>query len=100
MRFDTPIYFQLSERGAYDAKSGDYGKDVVTETKLYADVTDAGVETINLVYGELRQGVKVVRLQTHYNDVFGRIRIGSRVYRVDLERRLRNKHVFVVSEVQ
>ena len=100
MRFDTPIYFQLSDRGAYDETTGDYGENTIAETKKYASVTDAGVETLILIYGELKQGVKVVRLQTHYNDVYGRIRIGSKVYRVDMERKLRVKHVFVVSEVQ
>lgn len=100
MRFDTPIFFQLSERGEYDTKTGDYGERVIAETKKDASVTDAGAETLNLVYGELKQGVKVVRLQNHYNEVYERIRIGSKVYRVDFERKLRVKHVFVVSEVQ
>ena len=100
MRFDKPIYFQLCEPGEYDAATGDYSERTVSEVKKYADVTDAGVETLNLVYGEIKQGAKVLRLQQHYNGAFDRIRIGSKVYRVDFERKLRQKHVFVVSEVQ
>ena len=63
-------------------------------------MTDVGTDTLNLVYGEIRQGCKEIRLQTYYDKVFDRIRIGERVYRVDLSRRLRVKQVLIVSEVQ
>lgn len=98
MRCDTPIYFQRIQKGRYDPDTGNYGEDIVTEEKRYADVTSYGVETLKLVYGELRQGSKVIRLQTHYEGIFDRIRIGSKTYRVDFSKKLRTKHVFVVSE--
>ena len=100
MRCDTPIFFQTIIQGAYDASTGDYAAPTVEEVKKYASVTDSGVETLNLVYGEIRQGSKVVRLNGQYNGTFDRIRIGRKVYRVDMPRPLRNKHIFVVSEVQ
>ena len=100
MRYDTPIYFQTVKPGKYDASTGDYGDAEVTEVKKYASVTSAGVDTLNLVYGELKQGCFTVRLQEHYNDTFQYIRIGSRRYRADFSRKLRAKHNFVVSEVQ
>lgn len=100
MRVDTPIFFQTTKQGAYNEDTGNYGAPTVEEVKKYASVTDSGVETLNLVYGEIRQGSKVVRLNAQYNGTFDRIRIGQKVYRVDLSRPLRNKHVFVVSEVQ
>jgi hypothetical protein len=100
MRADTPIYFQTVKKGAYDANTGDYGEPTVAEVKKYASVTDSGVETLNLVYGEIRQGSKVVRLNGNYNEPFDRIRIGRKIYRVDMTRPLRNKHIFVVSGVQ
>ncbi len=99
MRFDTPVYFQRVQKGAYDANTGDYGAPNVEEVKKYASVTDSGVETLNLVYGEIRQGTKVVRINGNYNEPFDRIRIGRKIYRVDMARPLRNKHVFVVSGV-
>nr|DAH96368.1 MAG TPA: hypothetical protein [Caudoviricetes sp.]DAW06302.1 MAG TPA: hypothetical protein [Caudoviricetes sp.]DAZ08520.1 MAG TPA: hypothetical protein [Caudoviricetes sp.] len=55
---------------------------------------------MNLVYGAIKQGSKTVRLQMHYKKTFDRIRIGNTLYRVDFERKLRAKHVFVISEVQ
>lgn len=100
MRFDVPIYFQRIQPGEYEESSGDYGPDSVSEDKRYGNVTDAGRDTLNLVYGKLRQGCKVIRLQTHYDKVFDRIRIGERVYQVDFSRKLKIKQVFIVSEVQ
>lgn len=100
MRYDRPIFFQCITPGEYDASTGNYGEDTVTEVKRYASVTSSGVETLQLVYGELRQGSLTIRLQQHYKDLFDRIRIGSKLYRVDLSRKMRNGHTFVVSEVQ
>lgn len=100
MRFDTPIFFQTFGPKKYNADTGDYDNPDVTEVKRFASVTNSGVETLNLVYGEIRQGSLTLRLLNHYDDHFDRIRIGSKVYRADFSRKLRTKHVFVVSEVQ
>lgn len=100
MRFDVPVFFQRIEHGEYDVSTGNYGPDKTTEVKKYASVSDAGIETLNLVYGKIRQGCKVVRFQTHYNQSFDRILIENKAYRVDFQRKLRTKHIFVVSEVQ
>lgn len=100
MRFDTPVYFQTVKAGAYDASTGNHGEDIITEEKRYASVTDTGIETLNILYGEIRQGVKTVRLQNYYCKPFDRVRIGEKVYRVDRARPLRLKYTLVVSEVQ
>ncbi len=100
MRYDTPVYFQKVVSGNYEAATGNYGEDAVVEEKRYADVTDARTDTLNLVYGEVKQGARVVRLQRQYRGRFDRIRIGDKVYRVDFSRNFRVKQVFVVSEVQ
>ena len=100
MRFDTPIYFQTIEMGAYNAETGNYEPDTVTEDKRWASVTDSKTETLKLIYGDIKQGCKTVRLQNIYRKPFDRIRIGEKLYRVDFSRGLRCKHIFVVSEVQ
>ena len=100
MRFDKPIFFQSITRGEYDDTTGDYLPDTVKETKKYADITDAGVETLRLIYGELKQGVLTVRIQNHIDEPFDKIRIGRKLYNVDFMRVLSTKQVFVVSEVQ
>lgn len=96
MRFDTPVYFQRITAGEYDSNTGDYGEDTITEEKRFASVTDAGNKTLSLLYGEIREGSKIARIQRPYNESFDRIRIGEKVYRCDLCRR---KKVFIVSEV-
>lgn len=100
MRFDTPIYFQRKVKGPYDASTGNYGPATTEEVVRYASITNTGTDTLNLVYGELKQGSLTVILQMPYTVPFDRIRIGDKHYRVDRERRLRTKHTFVVSEVQ
>ena len=97
MRFDTPIYFQRIEAGKLNIETHNYDDDITVEVKRYADVTDSGVDTLNLVYGEIKQGSKTVRIQRAYKEPFDRIRIGDKTYRVDLARRGKS---FVVSEVQ
>lgn len=98
MRYDTPVYFQRLTPGEYDENTGNYSDDYVDETKVYANVTDSSTETMKLIYGSIKQGSLTIRLQSHYMDVYDRIRIGSKVYETDLERRTRG-HSFVVHEV-
>lgn len=98
MRFDTPIFFQRVNR-EYDASTGNY-RNTVTETMRKASVTDTGNETLMLVYGQLKQGSKTIRLQRHYSLPFDRIRIGDCCYRADRVRALRTLQTLVVSEVQ
>ena len=100
MRFDTPVFFQLIRQGEYNPKTGNYADSEPAETKVYADVTDTGTDTMNIIYGQIRQGSKVIRLQSHYTKTFNCIRLGNKQYRADFERKLRAKHVFIVSEVQ
>lgn len=100
MRTDTPIYFQTVKKGEYNKNTGNYAPETVTEVKQYASVTDSGTETMQLVYGGLKQGSKTIRLLNHYDEPFDRIRIGLKKYRVDMSRKLRAKQTFVVSEVQ
>lgn len=100
MRFDTPVYFQRITKGEYDASTGNYSDDIVEETLKYADVTDTGTQSLMLIYGTIKQGSLTVRLQNHYNEPFDRLRIGETIYKVDSSKKLRTKHVLVVSEVQ
>lgn len=103
MRYNTPIYFQYVTPGEYDANTGDYGPDVVTEVMKRADVTDSTTETLKFVYGEIKHGCKTIRLQQSFRDAFDRIRIfdelsgKDRLYHVDKD--MLKKRVFVAREV-
>lgn len=100
MRFNTPIFFQLVKAGAYDANTGNYGADTITEVKKYAAVTEADTQTMQIMYGKIKQGSLVIRLQMPYKEPFDRIRIGKKLYTVDRFKKPSNKQVFFVSEVQ
>lgn len=97
MRYDTPVFFQKVQSGEYDSQSGNYAEDTIIETRRDASVTDSGVNTMNLVYGSLKQGSLTIRLHQPYAEPFNKIRIGGKTYRADFSRR---QKVFVVSEVQ
>jgi len=99
MRYDCPIYFQKKINKTYNPNTGNYEYGALEEELIYASVNDTGTETINLIYGQVRLGVKTVQIQNGYDKPFQSIRIGSKVYRVDFQRRLRTKQTFVVSEV-
>lgn len=100
MRYDTPIYFQNVTQGAYNANTGDYSDESIVETKCFAAVSSCSVETLKLVYGDLKQGALRLQLQNHYTNSFNRVRIGNKLYSVDYEKKLRTKQVLIVSELQ
>ena len=79
MRCDTPVYFQTVKAGPYNPDTGNYGENTIVEERRDASVTDAGIDTLNLVYGTIRQGVKVVRLQSHYDKPFDQLCIFFRL---------------------
>lgn len=97
MRYDTPVFFQSIKSGEYDTNTHNYGEDIITEGKRYANVADTGTERLPLIYDKIKQGSKVIKLQRPYTKPFNRIRIGDKVYGVDFDRA---RKIFVVSEVQ
>lgn len=99
MRFDTPVIFQTIKTEPDPKVKGNYVDKVVAQEKRYASVTNTGIETLNIIYGEIKQGVKTVRLQNYYDKPFDRVMIGNKAYRVDRARPLRLKYTLIVSEV-
>lgn len=100
MRYDTPILFRRLVTGAYDADTGDYADDTYADTKVYGSVMDTNTQTMNLVYGSIKQGSLTVHVQNHIDVPFDQLIINGKKYRVDYSRRLRTKQSFIVSEVQ
>ncbi len=99
MRFDEAVYFQKITQGAYDPATGDYADPVVEETVKYGSIVDTSVKTMQLVYGQIRQGSVTVTLPLKYEGAFDRIRIGDSVYRADVRQSSGGKDIFVCSEV-
>ena len=99
MRYDTPVYFQTVKSGQYDQNTGNYGDDTIVEKELMASVMDTSTKTMQLIYGTIKQGSLTIHIQNHWNEVFNFIRIDKKHYKVDYSRKLRTKHIFVLSEV-
>lgn len=101
MRYDTDIIFRLNGTATYDPDTGDYATaPTPTDTHRMAAISGTKTETMQLIYGEIRQGSVTVQVQNHYDDPFDLVVIGGKPYRVDYRRRLKVKDVFVVTEVQ
>lgn len=98
MRYDTPVYFQTVKSGRYDPSTGDYEDDVIVEKKSMASVMDTSTKSMQLIYGTVKQGSLTIHIQNHYDGVFDYIRIDKKRYKVDYSRKLRVKHIFVLSE--
>ena len=81
MRYDTPIYFQKVTQGEYDPTNGDYGEDTVDETCVMASVMDTSTETMQIVYGSIKQRSKTIHIQNHYDKSYDSIRIDNKIYR-------------------
>lgn len=97
MRYNIPVFFQHKEPGAFDETTHNYKADTITEEKRYADVTTTGTDTLQLIYGTIKQQSLTVRLQRPYNKPFDNIRIGAKIYAVGFSR---GNRAFVISEVQ
>lgn len=102
MRYVTPVYFQTRKKGEYNTNTGNYDPETCDEVKRYASITDTGTETLQLIYGDIKQRALTIRLQRPYDAAFDRIRIGegknAKYYHVDKSRL--HKRVFIISEVQ
>lgn len=100
MRYDYPVYFCREGEGTYDAETGDYTDAEPLKAKRMASVTAASDEKVQVVYGQMLQGVLSVQLQNHYDEPFDYLEVGGKKYHADARKRLRVKDVYTVSEVK
>lgn len=96
MRYDTKAVFQLVE-DTYDS-NGDYTESVIEEHIEYCSVASTDIQTMHLVYGEIRQGSITMHLQNHIGYTFNRVVIDGKPYTVDQKLPLRVKTAYILSE--
>lgn len=97
MRYDTPMYIQTLIPGKYNKATGNYDGDKVSEDKVMASVMSLKDETVQLLFGKLRDDCLVAHTQRYL--VFNRVRIGAKTYEVIKRRKLRHKGVYYLQEV-
>lgn len=97
MRYDKKIVFQLVVNVYQD--NGDYSPNVESEHTEYGSVVATDIDTMRLVYGEIREGSLTFSLQNKVDYEYNRILIDGKAYSVDARIKQRVKEAFVVSEV-
>ena len=98
MRYSVPVYFVKETEPVYDYETGDYVDGEPIKDEKWANVSDAGTERMQLIYGALKQGAITVRIQGKYDEAFDYIEVEGKKYNVDAFRTFRNNQAFNLSE--
>ena len=96
MRYDKEILIQRVD-DVY-TENGNYEETVLYEYKVYGSVVATDIDTLRLVYGEIRQNTLTVHVQNHIDVVFNRMLIDGVPYAVDHKINQRVKQACVISQ--
>lgn len=96
MRYDTKVKFQQVENTYLS--NGDYAETVAEEHIEYASIQNTDIQTMHLVYGEIRQGSITLSLQNYVGYTFNRVVINGVKYTVDQAIDLRVKKAYILSQ--
>ncbi len=105
MRYDTKVTFVIEKDEYYDHVLGEYVDGTKEETKLRANVTDLGTDRSKVLFGDIKQGAKVVRLLRPYTKkwdyvlIYNKLTKETQKFEIVTERNLRLKNTFIVQEV-
>lgn len=99
MRYDTLVNF-VKQTAPIRLPNGDYSDEEATLTPVWANVSDLGEERVALIFGDVKQKAKVVRLQNQYIESFDFIEIDGIRYKDTRPKHFRHESVFYVGEVQ
>lgn len=99
MRYDKKVLFQLVD-SVYDTSTGDYTEQVTSEHTEYASMVDTDMQTMQLVYGGIKQGSITMHLQNKVPYTFNRIMYEGKPYMVDQVINQRVKQAYVLSQWQ
>lgn len=105
MRYDTEVTFIIEKGGYYDPELGEHVEPILEETIKLANVTDLGTNRSKVLFGDIKQGAKVIRLLRPYTKewdyvlIFNKLRSKTEKFEIITERNLRLKNTFIVQEV-
>ncbi|GAA3251640.1 Phage protein [Lactococcus lactis subsp. lactis] len=99
MRYDKKIIFVTETGGGYDPELGEHIEPTIVKTKKMANITDLGTERSKVLFGDVKQGAKVVRLLRPYLKNWDFVLIGNDKYKIVTGRQLRLKNTFILQEV-
>lgn len=99
MRYDKKVLFQLVE-SVYNTSTGDYEEQVTSEHTEYASMVDTDIQTMQILYGGIKQGSITMHLQNKVPYTFNRIVYDGKPYMVDQVINQRVKQAYVLSQWQ
>lgn len=102
MRYDKAIHFvEPSDGDYYDTELGEWLENEPKITETIANVTDLGTNRSVEIFGDIKQGAKVIRTQPLF-DVpknWQYIKIDGKTYNLTTERQPHNRNSLIVQEV-
>ncbi len=99
MRYDKKIIFVIETGGKYDPDSGEHIEPTRDMVEKMANITDLGTERSKVLFGDVKQGAKVVRLMRPYLKDWDYAFINDVKYKIVTSRELRLKKTFIIQEV-
>lgn len=99
MRYDKMVLFQVVSE-VYNKATGDYEEQVTAEHTEYASIVDTDFQTMQIVYGALKQGSITMHLQNKVAYDYNRIVCNGIAYKVDQIINQRTKQAYILSQCQ
>ncbi|MDG3374531.1 hypothetical protein [Enterococcus thailandicus] len=105
MRYDTEVTFIIEKDGYYDPDLGGHVEPTLDKKIKLANVTDLGTDRSKALFGNIKEGAKVIRLLRPYTKewdyvlIFNKLRNKTEKFEIITERSLRLKNTFIVQEV-
>lgn len=101
MRYTDEITFvKESSESHYDPESGEWINGEPVQTSALANVTDLGTDRSVKVFGDIRQGAKVIRTMPLFSlPEFDHIEIDGKTFKETTARNPSGRHSLIVQEV-
>lgn len=101
MRYlDKVDFVKKSADAGYDPVKGEYVEGETTVTTTYANVTDIGTERSVKVFGDIKQGAKVMRTMPLFViPDYDYLSFGGKKWELTTSRDPSERHTFILQEV-
>lgn len=98
MNYNKNIVFITEEDEKYNPETSEY-ESVLNKKSKRANVTDLGTDRSKALFGDIKQGAKVIRLKRPYNSPWDYIEYEGKTYNIITHRDARLRAGFIVQEV-
>lgn len=99
MRYNKLITFIHETEGKYNPDTGEYDDPVKESDSKRVNLTDLGTDRSKTLFGDIKEGAKVIRLLRPYNKPWDYVVIDSKTYELTTQRDTRLRDGIIVQEV-